>query len=224
MTSPEHIESEIERKIRALKAEWQTVKTPEEPRILIPLELYDEQVRHILADVVSLESAFEFALKNKLTKAKLQMLHDGLDAAQEKLQELDEQAEAPAQSKERRALMGLINKLRTEYPATMQQIDLSAVRDLHHRVKVSYASVQHMLTIDQRRDMRTRIATLSSLVQRVEDERLARVGSAVLAAVSHATEHAPAVAHVAIVQMQKGPAQSAKKGLLATLAGAFRLK
>lgn len=255
MTSPEHIEMDIAEKgrtLEALKAErlaGREVISPERARAMeqsladeerhlaefrqqqgeipkLPSEFYEEQVRNILTDVVSLESAFEFALKNKLTKAKLQILHDGLDAAQEKLQELDEKAEEPAKSKERRALMSLINNLRAEYPATMQQIDLSGVRDVHQRVKASYASIQHTLTLDQRREMRTRIAVLSSLVRRAEDERLAQVGSAVLAAVSHATEHAPAVAHAAVVRVpSRVPTPTpAKKSLLATLTGAFRLK
>lgn len=210
MTSQEHIESEARQ------------EQGESPKL--PLELYDKQVRNILADVVSLESAFEFSLKNTLTKAKIQMLHDGLDAAQEKLQELDEKAEEPAESKERRALMGLINKLRAEYPVNMQQIVLDVPADVYKKVKATYSSVQHTLTLDQRREMRTRIATLSSLVQRAEDERLARVGSAVLAAVSHATEHAPAIAHAAVASIPKQVPETQKMGLLASLAAAFRLK
>ncbi len=199
------------------------------------LETYDSAVREIIAEIISLQSAFEYALKKGLTKAKLQMLHDGLDAAQERLQELDTRAEEPALSKERRALMGLINQMRKAYPMAMEQVapeqaalpegaGLTAVRGLHERVRATYASVQHTLTLEQRREMRVRIASLSSLVRRAEDEQQARVGAAVLAAVSRATELAPATAHAAAARFPGSMPSAPRKNPLASLVSAFRLK
>ncbi len=254
MSSPETIELDIkeqERTLEALQTEersGRSLLSPERLRVMgealedkkrhleefkqrpgetpkLSLELYDERVRDILTEVVSLQEVFGFVLKKGLTKKKLQMLHDGLDAAQDKLQELDGQTEDAARSKERRALMGLMDKLRTDYPATLRQIgELSAVRDLHRRVRAAYTSVQHTLTVDQRREMRKQIASLSSLVRRAEDERLAGVSAAVFAAVSHATEHAPAVAHAAVANIPKQMPVTAKKSPLAMFAAAFRLK
>ena len=253
MSSPETIESDIaqqERTLEALQAEARAGRAlfssgrlrvmgealedkkrhlaefkqrpGETPKL--PLELYDERVRDILAEIVSLQEVFEFTLKKGLTKKKLQMLHDGLDAAQDRLQELDGQTEGAARSKERRALVGLMNKMRTDYPANMQHGRLLVVRDLHRRVRAAYSSVQHTLTVDQRREMRTRIASLSSLVRRAEDERLAGVSAAVFAAVSYATEHAPAIAHAAAAHIPKQIPVSIKRGPLAMFVAAFRLK
>lgn len=195
---------------------------------------YEKRVRDILTDVVTLENAFTFSLKKGLTKAKLQMLHDGLDAAQDRVQQLDEETKNTASSDMRRALMSQITRLRKEYPANMEQLtpdevmfpkspgNLSSVRDLHRRVRAAYISVQHTMTVDQRRDMRARIATLSSLARRSQEEQLAHMAPALLTAVSHATEHAPLLAHAAVGP--KRPAVQPKKSAFSTLVAAFRLK
>lgn len=65
---------------------------------------------------------------------------------------------------------------------------IDAVRQSHQKVRAAYTAVQHTLSVEQRIQMRKQIATLSSLVREAE---LAH-------AVSHATEHAPALAHATL--------------------------
>lgn len=65
---------------------------------------------------------------------------------------------------------------------------LDAVRQSRQKVQAAYAAVQHTLSVEQRIQMRKQIAELSSLVRQAE---LAH-------AVSHATEHAPALAHATL--------------------------
>jgi hypothetical protein len=195
---------------------------------------YDSSVAEILSDVVTLQSSFEYALKRGLTREKLQMLHDGLDAAQEKLQALDEESEHAAESKERRALMQRINDIRKEYPFTMEEIlpgrtgatspGLSSARDTHRRVVASYTAIQHTLTIDQRRTMRTRIATLSGLVRQAEAEHAEAIAARVRAVISRATEHAPAIALASSAVVRQPTTVSQRSGPLASLVSAFRLK
>ncbi len=73
-------------------------------------------------------------------------------------------------------------------PMSIQAPSIDAVRATHQKVRAAYASVQHTLSVEQRIHMRKKIAELSSLVRQAE---LAHT-------VSHATEHAPALAHATL--------------------------
>jgi hypothetical protein len=142
----------------------------------LPMELYEQQVQEIVAEVISLERAFR---AGNITEKKLQMLHDGLDDAQDRLQQLDEKTANPARSGDRRVLVELIDKLRATYPLHAKNTEtaaaLSDVRALHQQVKTVYASVSHALDEEQRRSYRTRIAQLTALVRHAEESHWRRL-------------------------------------------------
>lgn len=189
-------------------------------------EAYGQYIDEMMKEVGDIEQVVsQFEKEHKLTPQAATELLDQLRIYPEKILRLDENAEKAGiavHTEKREALTERMAALRKRLME--KEKNERSVRDVYRAVKTRYDAVQHTLSLDQRREMRTRIAMLSSLVLRAEDERLARVGSAVLAAVSHATEHAPAIAHAAVASLPKQASKSQKKGPLASLVAAFRLK
>jgi len=194
-------------------------------------EAYERELDTIGAEIDNIErAANDIEEKNGLSDKDRTTLLDQLRIYPTIILELDERFPDAEDSQKRAALVErmseLRNRLRNPYHVDVKK-NLDAAKnpsDVYRKVQATYSSMQHTLTLEQRRAMRTQIATLSSLVRRAEDQRMARVGSAILAAVSNATEHAPAIAHAAIATIPKQTPVAAKKGPLATLASAFRLK
>ncbi len=190
-------------------------------------EVYGQHIDEMMKEVGDIEQVVsQFEKENKLTPQTATELLDQLRIYPEKILRLDENAEkagVAVHTEKREALVERMTVLRRRLLMEKEKNEQGA-RDVYRAIKTRYDAVQHTLTLDQRREMRVKIATLSSLVQRAEDKRLASVGSAILAAVSYATEHAPAVAHAASVDIKKQTSVTAKKSVLAVLVGAFRLK
>ncbi|HTP56672.1 MAG TPA: hypothetical protein VMJ72_00115 [Candidatus Paceibacterota bacterium] len=116
---------------------------------LMPAELYDEEVMKLQEMVAGWETNVELLVrKHKLTPDVVDDVQRTLDDVQEKLQELDAETFDPADSRERRSLMHMINQLRTRL------------------VKGAYAAVAHELAEPQRREMRSYLARLTALMNR----------------------------------------------------------
>jgi hypothetical protein len=122
---------------------------------------------------------------------------------------------------------------------------LTGLRATHRQVKAQYASVQHTLTEEQRRTMRMRIAQLSALVRRAEDDAWAAIfhqpppppepppapepepqpdllQEAIQLAVARAAESAPVVAEAVLASVPQPKAVA--RGFFGALGDAFRLK
>lgn len=147
----------------------------------LSLEDYEEKVRRIEDEVRALYEAFEYSrTRGKgLTEAKLQMLHDGLNAAEGHLRELDEVTPHYKESQERRLLVRLIDEISNIYPseavAAAASADLSQLRNLHDHIRVAYQDAEHRLGLDERRRFKGRIAQLAAKVGEAEHHHWLRV-------------------------------------------------
>ena len=226
----------------------ETDQAPYEAR-RTPLELYDEEVRKLLADAIDLE-AFVDLYEQKGTLAKNEPIIRGAIAGiLDKLKELDANAPDKDSSRERSSLMDVLSKIddaleEAQKKAVAVSTPLSAVRASHRQVRAQYASVQHTLTEEQRRAMRVSIASMGSAVRQAEDAAWSQMFAAELKpvpppqppediqetirlAVAHATEHAPAIATAALAALPRRPLTAvvqSRRGVFAALGDAFRLK
>lgn len=157
--------------------------TPDASRNRLSHEGYEAEVRSVLEEVVALQDAFLYAARKGMTKAKLYMLHDGLDAVQERLQELDSQTGNPAASRERQIVTQQIDDLRLAYPMTMATHgeEVSAAREAHHKAEAVYSSIQHRLTPEDRGQFRGRLAQLAAQVRHLEQTHWHRLLTAPVA-------------------------------------------
>lgn len=190
----------------------------------ISLSECEREVGAMMKEVGNIDTAARMMeQEDALTDEGRQALLDQLRIYPERLLDLDNKFESAEYSQKRSALVEQMTQLRerlgnpwhvdVKRNLEMIQKGPKGPVEMHEQVKATYSSVQHLLTIDQRREMRTRIATLTALVQRAEDERLSRVKAAILAAVSHATEHAPALVHatgVCVSDQDRYPKEKAR--------------
>lgn len=163
-----------------------------------PLEFYDGRMEELMAKAIDLEEVVEKSdpndarTRDKLRLKLAEIFADMEDAGNAVGKEIVDQ------SREHASLRGLIEKLkeRLRRPEELPELELvepeeekdeffiserqphealtaasvSELRGMHKRVRASYASIQHTLTEDQRQGMRRRIAQLSELVRRAEDD------------------------------------------------------
>lgn len=216
---------------------------------VVDLDEYEKKFRSILKNVKDLETITDgFERDGRLNDERVRTeLLDQLRVYSASLLEIGETSEDLKYADDHQVLVKMMKRLRDRLmqapPAEKAKIDpnqtipfgrkvverdvaargvsvVEDVRAMHARVKASYASVQHRLSEDQRRSIRAHIAQLTSLVRRTELE----------AAISHAIEHAPALAHVSLASVSTRPvdvasgAQSSSRGIWGVLGDAFRLK
>ena len=139
---------------------------------LMPIEQYDELVTKLQEMVAALESQTDlFVRKGKISEVADDLLRQ-LDDIQENLQEkLDTETFEPDKSKERRSLVGMMDRLRlriSQERAKHTPAAVATARAKYSFVKDSYASSAHLLTEPQRREMRSYLARLTGLVNDLE--------------------------------------------------------
>lgn len=212
-----------------------------------PLELYDEDVVKLMEDAIRLEGLVDRAEAEGALPAQQEELSGLLKDIAEGLRALDAAAEVgvPKQSRERAALMGILKKIHQRIRRKPAEGSLSTARSIYRQVKAQYAAVQHTLTEEQRRHMRTHIGRLAVQVRQAEDDAWRGVfmkpvpppepvapvpaplpdtdaiRTAVQLAVSRASAHA---ARLADTVLAVAPAAQPRRGILASLGDAMRLR
>lgn len=88
------------------------------------------------------------------------------------------------------------------------EIRLASVRTLFLNARDVYASAQHRFSNNQRRHFRARLTSLRQLVERAEQEHAEHARCAVVAKISRALEHAPALAHASLASIHRFRAPS----------------
>ncbi|MBP6885727.1 MAG: hypothetical protein KBC02_00575 [Candidatus Pacebacteria bacterium] len=182
---------------------------------LRPLERLDQLWRKFERGLIPFIQAYDLIRTNPRSRGDLR---GGLVAAwTEKKEAYDRFARAVAAkrgltSDEREELLARATALlRPQQPlpkissggnADGVSVSFSDVAHAHQRAISKYVDVQHRLSVDQRITMRKQIAQLSSLVERAEISHV----------ISHATEHAPSIAHASLVSMSKRVSPSPTHG------------
>lgn len=243
---PIHIDQEMTRPFKVPK-ELREEKLPELTP-LMDMEAYNKEVEGLMKKVVQWEDVTDTLEKaGKLTPDVRKELLEELREYPAQLLALDEKAENPEESRERRSLVDLMTKLRERLsnelyiaeqpespPAKQVEIEPIPGDEIGFVVKDTKPLARPASVLDEVRGVHQRVKASYAAVQHKlseEQRRQVRTQIAQLTAlvrrtelehaVAHATEHAPALAHATLASMPKTPRRFQVKSLpVAQLASA----
>jgi len=243
---PIHIDQEMTRPFKVPK-ELREEKLPELTP-LMDMEAYNKEVEGLMKKVVQWEDVTDTLEKaGKLTPDVRKELLEELREYPAQLLALDEKAENPEESRERRSLVDLLTKLRERLsnelyiaeqpespPAKQVEIEPIPGDEIGFVVKDTKPLARPASVLDEVRGVHQRVKASYAAVQHKlseEQRRQVRTQIAQLTAlvrrtelehaVAHATEHAPALAHATLASMPKTPRRFQVKSLpVAQLASA----